>query len=155
MGSTDYLLHHSQLKLNAEMGLCRAPEPVDRGRRPGSDRYPHRSRHIDLAQTSYRRAAGRAGDPHDGPGTATTATEDTAEDAERGKYRLLWQWLQDQGRDEINSPFANIEQVLGISLPHSARRHLTHWYGSEGTALGRAIRDMDGALTGSTLPMRP
>jgi hypothetical protein len=28
-----------------------------------------------------------------------------------------------------------------MPLPHSARRHPTHWYGYEVTALGRAIRD--------------
>jgi len=28
-----------------------------------------------------------------------------------------------------------------MPLPQSARRHSTHWYGYEGTALGRAIRD--------------
>ena len=58
-----------------------------------------------------------------------------------GKYRQLWQWLQDQGRDEIRLTFADVEQVLGMPLPQSARRHPTHWYGYEGTALGRAIRD--------------
>ena len=73
---------------------------------------------------------------------ATTATEDTAEDAEHtGKYRLCGGWLQDQGRDEINLSFMNIEQVLGISLPHSARRHLYPLVRLWGTALGRAIRD--------------
>lgn len=29
----------------------------------------------------------------------------------------------------------------GMPLPQSARDHLPHWYGYEGTALGRAIRD--------------
>jgi hypothetical protein len=48
---------------------CRAPGGVDRGRHSGSDRFPHRSRRVDLAQASDRSAACRAGDPHDGPGT--------------------------------------------------------------------------------------
>jgi hypothetical protein len=45
------------------------------------------------------------------------------------------------GRDEISLTFADVEQVVRMPLPHSARRHPTHWYGYEGTALGRAIRD--------------
>jgi hypothetical protein len=73
--------------------------------------------------------------------TAEAADESADEAARTGKYRQLWQWLQDQGRDEISLTFPDIEQVLGMPLPHSARRHPTHWYGYEGTALGRAIRD--------------
>jgi hypothetical protein len=71
----------------------------------------------------------------DGP---TETAEETADDASHmGKYRLLWQWLQDQGRDEISLTFADVEQVLAMPLPQSARRHPTHWYGYEGTALGQ------------------
>jgi hypothetical protein len=76
------------------------------------------------------------------PDATTETAEETADDASHmGKYRLLWQWLQDQGRDEISLTFADVEQVLAMPLPQSARRHPTHWYGYEGTALGRAIRD--------------
>lgn len=76
------------------------------------------------------------------PDRTAEAADETADDASHtGKYRQLWQWLQDQGRDEIRLTFADIEEVLGMPLPQSARRHPTHWYGYEGTALGRAIRD--------------
>jgi len=58
-----------------------------------------------------------------------------------GKYRPLWAWLSDQNRDEIMLHFSDVEQILGFPLPASARIHLPYWYGNDGTALGRAIRD--------------
>jgi hypothetical protein len=70
------------------------------------------------------------------------AANESGEDVSHtGKYQRLWRWLQEQGRDEVYLTFADIEQVLGMPVPQSARRHPTHWYGYEGTALGRAIRD--------------
>ena len=140
-GKRDYFLHHSQLKLNAEIVAEHQNLWTE------DDILARTDTLIARVISIWRRPA--IGVQQAGPVTlttdrtpATTATVDTAEDAEHtGKYRPLWRWLQDQGRDEINLSFANIEQVLGMSLPHSARRHLTHWYGYEGTALGRAIRD--------------
>jgi hypothetical protein len=74
--------------------------------------------------------------------SAGAAVDESGEDASHtGKYQQLWRWLQDQGRDEVDLTFGDIEQVLGMPLPQSARRHPSHWYGHEGTALGRAIRD--------------
>jgi hypothetical protein len=56
------------------------------------------------------------------PGVAGSATS-----THTGKYQQLSRWLQDQSRDEVNMAFADIEQVLGMPLPPSARRHPTHW----------------------------
>jgi hypothetical protein len=73
---------------------------------------------------------------------ADESADESADDASyTGKYRRLWRWLQNQGRDEISLTFADVEHVLGMPLPQSARRHPTHWYGYVGTALGRAICD--------------
>ncbi len=58
-----------------------------------------------------------------------------------GKYRELWSWLGQQQADELPMSFDAIEQILGMPLPPSARKHTVHWYGYKGTALGRAIRD--------------
>ncbi len=140
-GKRDYLLRHSQLKLNAEIVAQHQDAWTEDDIRARTD-----SR-IGRVVSIWPKPA--TGAPHAGPVTlttdrapSTTAVEETAEDAEHtGKYRLLWRWLQEQGRDEINLSFADIEQVLGMPLPQSARRHLAHWYGYEGTALGRAIRD--------------
>ncbi len=30
--------------------------------------------------------------------------------------------------------FADVEEVLAMALPPSARNHLSHWYGYDGTA---------------------
>lgn len=140
-GKRDYLLHHSQLKLNAEIVAQHQDVWTEDDIRARTDSL------IGRVVSIWPRPA--IGASHAGPVTlttdrapSTTVAEETAEDAEHtGKYRLLWRWLQDQGRDEINLSFADIEQVLGMPLPQSARRHLAHWYGYEGTALGRAIRD--------------
>jgi len=58
-----------------------------------------------------------------------------------GKYRRLWSWLQRQTSEPVCSTFKDIEAVLGFPLPPSARRHAPHWYGYEGSAVARAIRD--------------
>ncbi|MDO8108292.1 hypothetical protein Q6348_13915 [Isoptericola sp. b441] len=47
--------------------------------------------------------------------------------------------------------FSDVEDVLGLPLPPSARNHLPHWYGYEGTALGRAIRDAGWRASGVNL----
>lgn len=58
-----------------------------------------------------------------------------------GKYRPLVLWLSQQDESEIGVTFGEIEEILGFSLPPSCRTHEAHWYGYEGTAVGRAIRD--------------
>jgi hypothetical protein len=58
-----------------------------------------------------------------------------------GKYQALWRWLREQEPGDIQLTFTDVEDILGIPLPASARVHLPHWYGYQGTALGRAIRD--------------
>lgn len=58
-----------------------------------------------------------------------------------GKYRPLWSWLRLQETSPVTVTFREIETILGFPLPPSSRRHLPHWYGYEGTAVGRAIRD--------------
>ena len=90
------------------------------------------------------------------PDATTETAEETADDASHmGKYRLLWQWLQDQGRDEISLTFADVEQVLAMPLPQSARRHPTHWYDYEGTAWAAPSAMPDGAPAKWTSPTRP
>jgi hypothetical protein len=142
-GKRDYLLQHSQLKLNAEIVAEHGDAWTQDDIRARTDSLIGR-----VAQIWPRPDIGVQ---QAGPVTLTTerttdrtaeTPEETADEASHsGKYRQLWRWLQDQGRDEISLTFADIEQVLGMPLPHSARRHPTHWYGYEGTALGRAIRD--------------
>lgn len=46
-----------------------------------------------------------------------------------------------QEASDIHLTFSEVQEILGIPLPTSARVHLPHWYGYDGTALGRTIRD--------------
>lgn len=58
-----------------------------------------------------------------------------------GRYRLLWEWLRDQERRPVTITFADIEDVIGTSLPDSCREHAAHWHSYKGSAVGRAIID--------------
>lgn len=58
-----------------------------------------------------------------------------------GKYRKLWRWLCDQDRDVIPMTFTQIEEILGMRLPPSSRKHPAHWSGYDNSAVSRAIVD--------------
>jgi hypothetical protein len=142
-GKRDYLLQHSQLKLNAEIVAEHKDAWTEGDIRARTDALIARVEMIWPRPDIGVRQTGPVNlTTERTPDRTAEAADETAEDASRtGKYRQLWRWLQDQGRDDIDLTFADIEQVLGMPLPPSARRHPTHWYGYEGTALGRAIRD--------------
>lgn len=65
------------------------------------------------------------------------------ETSHAGKYADLWRWLRERPAEqrEVRATFAEVEQVLGFPLPASSRSHLPHWYGYDGSAVSRAIRD--------------
>ena len=69
------------------------------------------------------------------------APTDQGQPSHSGKYRALWAWLRAQDLDTIELSFAQVEHILDLPLPPSARTYPQHWYGYNGTALGRAIRD--------------
>jgi hypothetical protein len=147
-GKRDYLLRHSQLKLNATLVadheavwaeqdiLDRSAELVDRiaaiWRRPAHALQPRQPSPLPAAQL-----VGFSAEEPDDEGTA----------AHTGKYRVLWRWLRQQPGEDITLSFAQVEQILDGPLPPSARNHLPHWYGYDGTALGRAIRDAEWKAT--------
>lgn len=58
-----------------------------------------------------------------------------------GKYRRLFDYLVGHEAEPISLSFAEVERILGFPLPPSSRRHMPHWYGYEGSAVARAIRD--------------
>lgn len=58
-----------------------------------------------------------------------------------GKYRKLFEYLARHNPEVIRLSFADVEEIVGMPLPPSSRRHLPHWYGYEGSAVARAIRD--------------
>lgn len=65
----------------------------------------------------------------------------TRERRHSGKYRKLFEYLMRHAPEVIRLSFADVEKIVGIPLPPSSRRHLPHWYGYEGSAVARAIRD--------------
>jgi hypothetical protein len=148
-------LRRSQLRLNGEIvaehedawteGDIRARTDMLISRvaaiwpRPDTGVRPPGSATLMADQPSEGPTDGRVGPSEPG---ISEAGDETAEDlAHTGKYRRLGEWLQNQGRDHIKLNFADVELVLGMALPPSARRHEAHWYGYKGTAVGRAIRD--------------
>jgi len=142
-GKRDYLLHHSQLKLNAEIVAEHQDAWTEDDIRTRTDSLIGRVEAIwprpDIGVQQTRPVTLTRDRTADRTDAATDESDEGP--SHTGKYQRLWRWLQDQGRDEVNLTFADIEQVLGMPLPQSARRHPTHWYGYAGTALGRAIRD--------------
>ncbi|SMD23909.1 DUF262 domain-containing protein [Lentzea albidocapillata] len=142
-GKRDYLLRHSQLKLNATLVaqhhatwteqdiLDRASELVGRiatiWSRPVEAVRPQASSISAIADF-----VAHIGDDELNGAVAGAHT---------GKYRALWRWLRQQPSEDVSLSFAQVEQILDGPLPPSARNHLPHWYGYDGTALGRAIRD--------------
>ena len=70
------------------------------------------------------------------------AGEENTPSEHTGKYRKLYTHLCNyQGPEPLRMTFSAVEDILGFSLPPSSRRHLPHWYGYEGSAVARAIRD--------------
>jgi hypothetical protein len=59
----------------------------------------------------------------------------------RGKYRALWEWLNEQPGDRVETSFVDIERLMGMPLPPSSRRHQPHWHSYEGSAVVRAVID--------------
>ena len=85
----------------------------------------------DVAHLAMDRRPERGEEPEAGKTSAEHA----------GKYAALWAWLQDQDRDEIETSFSDLEEVIGMSLPPSCRKHQAHWHSYRGSAVVRAIRD--------------
>jgi hypothetical protein len=169
-GKRSWLLEHSELKLNAGLvahedgwneGVitARTDALVDRmvtiWPRPLTTATPDERQPVELEPdaTPVGPDEEAAEPPSTGPGEPPSEDlgEETAVAGHVGKYRALWRWLQDQSSDEVAMSFADVEDVLGMPLPPSARNHLPHWYGYEGTALGRAIRDAGWRASGVNL----
>ena len=70
--------------------------------------------------------------------------EDTGSSAapvSSGKYAALTRWLSKQQVPKLTLSFAEIEEVLGHSLPPSSRNHVANWHGYKGSRVARAIID--------------
>lgn len=153
MGKRSYLLRHSQLTLNSEIAAGNEAAWTEQ------DITDRTAELIDRITTIWTRPA----PPQAMTQPIALAPEDPAEiieagatsdgdvSAHAGKYRALCDWLREQTGDSLPMSFDAVEDVLGLPLPESARMHLTTWYGYDGTALGRAVRDAGWKATGVDL----
>jgi hypothetical protein len=58
-----------------------------------------------------------------------------------GGYHRLWAWLIDQPGNRIETTFGEVEEIIGMQLPPSHRKHQAHWHSYEGSAVARAVHD--------------
>lgn len=136
-GKRDYLLEHSELKLNAAI-VSKHPttwteEDIAARTAALTDRI--------LAIWPRPEYAGRTTvDPASVEYEMPVEADDGA-DSHDGRYRPLWEWLRATAADEVRVSFVDVEQILGFGLPPSSRVHLAHWYGYQGSAVARAIHD--------------
>jgi hypothetical protein len=136
-GKRDYLLGHSQLKLNASLVAANPSAWTERA-------IIDRTRALSAALTSIWPCPATVAPPVRPPASKPekpTASAEEARPGHSGRYQALWRWLDDNSADEVRLTFEEVEQILGLPLPPSARDYQTHWKGYSGTALGRAIRD--------------
>ena len=66
-----------------------------------------------------------------------------------GEYRLVFKYLRDRFADRIVLTFAEMEDLLGFSLPESARRD-KEWWGVAATAADRTAQSDSWTLAGRT-----
>jgi hypothetical protein len=59
----------------------------------------------------------------------------------------LCAWLHDLPDDHVPAAFTDVEEIIGIPLPPSCRRHAPHWSSYDGSAVVRAIHDADWIAT--------
>ena len=74
-------------------------------------------------------------------GNPDTASDDEPMSGHAGKYHRLWAWLRDQPGERVDATFGEIEEIIGMRLPPSSRKHAAHWHSYEGSAVVRAVHD--------------
>jgi hypothetical protein len=95
----------------------------------------------EAIESEYDRVEGALSALQAGQGVETFDDSPSSVTEHTGKYRDLWLTLRNRDDDEWATTFSEIEDVLGFSLPKSARKYLPAWYGAKGSAVARAITD--------------
>lgn len=151
-GKRSRLLEHSELKLNAEL-VAHEIGWTEADIAARAQRLAQVLTHIWPRPADAATPPGQMPTEVDpGPVDSVRSEEDfVVTSGHAGKYQALWAWLSDQVADDIPVTFNQVEEILGMDLPPSARNYLPHWYGYEGTALGRAIRDAGWKASGVNL----
>jgi hypothetical protein len=142
-GKRDYLLEHSNLKLNAAVVAAHPLVWTESDIRARTEQLTERlltfwTRPPAAAPTLVDEASRESESSAPPP---VERDELVSEDSHTGKYRELWRWLKQQTSDRVELTFAQVEQILGFPLPSSCRMHMAHWYGFDGSAVARAIYD--------------
>lgn len=152
VGKREALLEHSVLKLNADL-VAKNPDTWTEA--------AIRQRSVQLAQVLL------AAWPRPGTVPAPFSLNDAEKDPEPatveetepvptagvravGKYQALADWLHAQTADTLPMTFEEVEDVLGIQLPMTARTNSPYWH-NPNTALGRAITAAGYKATGVIL----
>lgn len=144
-GKRDYLLQHSALKLNAKVVAEHQDEWTEGDIRDRTAALTERL--LALWPRPAWAAAVLPAEVQVDPLPKASADGHFPEDEDpsiaphTGKYRSLYWWLKAQDAHELPLDFEQVEQILGMPLPPSARLYPAHWYGYEGSAIARAIRD--------------
>jgi hypothetical protein len=71
------------------------------------------------------------------PGSGASGSPSTTR-ADDGEYRLLHKYLRDRFANRLVLSFSEIEDILGFSLPESARQQQEWWATDESVARGSA-----------------
>ncbi len=69
--------------------------------------------------------------------------------ADTGEYRLIYKYLRDRFADRIVLTFSEMEDLLGFSLPESARLD-KEWWGVAAAAADRTAQSDSWTLAGRT-----
>ena len=93
----------------------------------------------------WRKTFGTTTRPH-----STTATRVPDGRGNAGEYQRLYEYLRDRYANCVVLTFAEIEDLLGFSLPESARLELEWWNGASPTG-GRSAQAHSWTLAGRTV----
>lgn len=142
-GKRDYLLEHSNLKLNAAVVAAHPGAWTEADIRDRTEQLTERLLSFwDRPEPTTPTLVDDASKEPEQPAPLQAQRDaDPGEESHTGKYRELWRWLKGQSGDRVELSFTQVEQILGFPLPPSCRVHLAHWYGFDGSAVARAVHD--------------
>jgi hypothetical protein len=140
-GKRTELLKHSTLKINAEL-IEEAPDHWDDTNiRARTERLaaivvqiwprPKATTELPVSLTMAEKEPIPADEDEREPTSAASSSRPS-------KYQPITDWLLAQTNDSLPVSFEELEDIIGATLPSSARNHLPYWY-SVDNSMGKAI----------------